>query len=227
MKTVFQSSFEEGFYDYQGISELTCPNGWTPRWVRGPAGGILHRPEYTIKDRHLGHPEVHSGRYAANFYTVYATHDACLYRKFRVGAGKVVRASAWCMNVTHSGGNGRDGGHGMRIGIDPTGGEDHTALTVEYGPWWSSYLPEWKERTWHELGAEVLSEADVVTLFLHAKCDYAADINASHWDDVTLSVAEGLPAPPPEADSAHPTLEQIEAVVRRVFREELARLAKK
>ncbi|MBN1639943.1 MAG: hypothetical protein JXA09_01815 [Anaerolineae bacterium] len=225
MKTVFQSSFEEGFYDYQGIGELTCPNGWTPRWVRGPAGGILHRPEYAPKDRHLGHPEVHTGRYAAGFYTVYATHDACLYRKFRVGAGKLVRASAWCMNVTHSAG-GRDGGHGMRVGIDPTGGEDHTALSVEYGGWWSSYLPEWRERAWHEVGVETVSEGDVVTLFLHAKCDYAADINASHWDDVKLEVAEGTPVPPLQ-DARYPSLEQIEEVVRRVFREELERLKRK
>ena len=26
MRTVYQSSFEEGFYDYQGTGELTCPS---------------------------------------------------------------------------------------------------------------------------------------------------------------------------------------------------------
>jgi hypothetical protein len=226
MQTVFETSFEEGFYDYQGIGELTCPNDWKPQWVQGPGQGVLHRPEYDAKDREKGHPEVRTGRYAANFFTVFATHDGCLYRRFRVGAGKLVRATVWCMNVSRSR-DGTDGGHGMRIGIDPTGGQDHTALTVEYGEWWSSYMSDWKEREWRKVEVQTISQSDDITVFLHAKCDYPADINASHWDDLKLQVGEieavseaGILA----AQAGYPTLEQIEEVVRRVVREELASL---
>jgi hypothetical protein len=226
MQTVFETSFEEGFYDYQGAGELTCPNGWKPQWVQGPGHGVLHRPEYDAKDREKGHPEVRTGRYAANFFTVFATHDGCLYRKFRVGAGKLVRATVWCMNVSKSR-DGTDGGHGMQVGIDPTGGQDHTALTVEYGEWWSSYMSDWQEREWHKVDVQTISQSDDITVFLHAKCDYPADINASHWDDLKLQVGEieavsaaGMPAP----QTGYPTLEQIEEVVRRVIREELGSL---
>ncbi|HUT21338.1 MAG TPA: hypothetical protein VM366_19475 [Anaerolineae bacterium] len=223
MQTAFQSSFEEGSYDYQGILQLTCPTGWTPHWVDGSADGILHRPEYDLKDRQRGHPEVRTGRFSASFYTIFATHDACLCRKFRVAPGKLVRASVWAMNVTNSSG-GRDGGHGMRVGIDPTGGEDHTAPSVVYGGWWSSYMPDWREHEWRELSVETAAEAEVVTVFLHAKCDYAADINASHWDDFQLQVGEAGPQPSVNEEGICPTLAQIEEIVRRVVREELDRL---
>lgn len=223
MQTVFRTSFEEGYYDYQGVLQLTCPTGWTPRWIDGAASAVLHRPEYDVKDRERGHRETRTGRFSASFYTVFATHDACLYRKFRVAPDKLVRATVWGMNVSNSRG-GRDGGHGMRIGIDPSGGEDHTASSVVYGGWWSSYMPDWEERQWRELAVETSSEAEVVTVFLHAKCDYAADINASYWDDFQLQVGEAAPVPLPDEGRTYPTLAQIEDVVRRVVREELSKL---
>jgi hypothetical protein len=223
METVFQSSFEEGSYAYQGVRQLTCPTGWTPQWMDESADGMLRRPHYELKDRQHGHPEVRTGRFSASLYTVFATHDACLYRKFRVGRGKLVRATAWAMNVTNSHG-GRDGGHGMRVGIDPAGGERHTAPSVTYGEWWSSYMPEWRECEWHELAVETCAEGDVITVFLHAKCDYAADINASHWDDFELQIGDAAPPLAPNDGEIHATLAQIEEIVRRVVREELGRL---
>jgi hypothetical protein len=230
MQTVFSSSFEEGFYDYQGIGELTCPYGWTPSWVQGPGGGKLHRPEYDAKDRDKSQPEVRTGRYAANFFTVYATHDGCLYRKFRVGAGKLVRASVWCMNVTNSK-DGPDGGHGMRLGIDPAGGTNHLGMNVVYGDYWSSYMKGseggWKERKWKQVDVETISQADEITVFLHAKCDYPADINASHWDDFVLDVGEVPPDyEPPDLSIAGAqkigdmNLAQLEELIRRIAREE-------
>jgi hypothetical protein len=229
MAKFYETSFEEGFYDYEGIGELTCPNGWTPKWVQGTTPGRLHRPEYDAKDRDIGQPEVRTGRYAANFFTVHATHDGCLFRKFSVGAGKLVRASVWCMNVTRDK-QGGSGGHGMQIGIDPTGGEDHTAESVVYGDWWSSYMDEWEEREWIKVTTEAISQADEISVFLRAKCDFPVDINASHWDDFVLEVGEAPPPPPVEEEpgeevsAGYPTLEQIEEVVRRVVQEELAKL---
>jgi hypothetical protein len=225
MRTVFQSSFEEGSYDYQGILQLTCPTGWTPHWLDSPTSAVLHRPEYDVKDQERGHPEIRTGRFSASFYTVFSTHDACLYRKFRVPPQMLVRATVWGMNVSNSHG-GRDGGHGMRVGIDPTGGEDHTAPSVVYGEWWSSYLPGWQERAWQELCVAARAEAEVVTVFLHAKCDYAADINASYWDDFQLQVGDADAQPTADEERAYPTLAQIEEIVRRVVREELNRLSK-
>jgi hypothetical protein len=227
MQTVFSSSFSEGFYDYNGIGELTCPYGWTPSWVQGPGGGKLHRPEYDSKDRARSQPEVRTGRYAANFFTVYATHDGCLYRKFRVGAGKLVRAKIWCMGVSHSK-SGRDGGHGMRIGIDPEGGDNHLGMGVVYGDYWSSYMEEYEERKWKLIEVETVSVTDEITVFLHAKCDYAADINASHWDDFVLEVGEVEDDYEPkyatvagEKPIGDMSQAQLEELIRRIVREEM------
>jgi hypothetical protein len=227
MDTFFKTSFDEGFYDYQGIRELTCPNGWTPRWVQGTKPGKNHRPEYDSKDHKRGQPEVLTGRYAANFFTVHATHDACLYAKFRVGAGKGVRAGVWSMNVTRDR-DGSDGGHGMQIGIDPTGGTDHTSPTVVYGDWWSSYMDEWKSREWHQVTVDAISETDEITVFLRSKCDFPVDINASHWDDFVLEIGQPDEVKPPEKKKDKPigdlTLEQLEQIVKRIVGEELANL---
>ena len=233
MDTFHTTSFEGGFYDYQGISELTCPNGWVPRWVQGTVPGHNHRPEYDAKDKDRGQPEVRSGRFAANFFTVHATHDACLWAKFTVGAGRGVRASVWCMSVTRDK-DGSDGGHGMQIGIDPTGGTDHTAESVLYGDWWSSYMRDvqdwgdraWQERVWHQVTVDAVSQGDEITVFLHAKCDFPVDINASHWDDLVLEVGRPDEVKPPEKRKDKPigdlTLEQLEQIIRRVIQEEQA-----
>ncbi len=220
----FATSFEEGFYDYQNIPELTCPAGWTPAWLSSDKPGVLHRPEYDAKDRDRNQPEVRTGRFAANFFTVFATHDGCLYRKFRVGKGCGVRASVWCMNVSHDRGGVGHGGHGMRIGIDPTGGTDHTAATVIYGDYWSSHMPGWKGREWRQVDTEAVADADEITVFLHARSDYPVEISASHWDDLVIEVGEAsevkLPEKPPIKISEL-TAEQFEAWVRQIVQDEL------
>jgi hypothetical protein len=225
MQQVYRSSFGDGFYDYQGIGELTCPKGWTPTWLPSTGQGVLHRPEFDAKDRHLGHSEVRNGRYAANFFTVFATHDAALYRRFRIGAGKGIRASVWCMNVTRDS-HGRPGGHGMQIGIDPTGGIDHTAESVVYGDYWSSYMEGWKEREWRQVDTETVSQSDDITVFLRARCDYKVEINASHWDDFVIEVGDASEVKVPETVPVAPsamTAAQLEAFIRQIVRDELGK----
>ena len=187
MSVSYRSSFDEGFYAFNDESELTCPNHWKPAWKWDPQEGTLDRPEYKPKDRDMGQPEVRTGKHAAGFYTSHATHNACLYRKFTVGQGSRVKAGVWSMGVTHDD-SGGGGGLGMRIGIDPTGSTDHTASTVEYSLYWSSHLPDWREREWRQLEVEVFARADTITVFLTSIADWPVDINASHWDDLMIQI---------------------------------------
>jgi hypothetical protein len=187
---LLHSSFEEEFYDYQGTGELTVPNGWVPVWVQlGPEIPLdqLNRPEYDFKDRYRGHTEVRTGRFAAAVFTVFATHDTALYREFKVEPGRLVRASVWAMGVSHAR-DGRSGGLGTRIGLDPTGGTDPKAPTVVYSRYWSSHLTEWREREWHNLEVAAFAQADTITVFLASIADWPVDINASHWDDLVIQV---------------------------------------
>jgi LysM repeat protein len=187
---LWRSSFEEGFYDYQDTGELTVPNGWVPVWVeRDPEDPLdqLNRPEYDAKDTYLGHPEVRTGRFAAAVFTVFATHDTALYRRFRVEPGRRVQASVWALGVSHAP-DGRTGGLGMRIGIDPAGGTDPKAPTVEYSLYWSSHMTDWHEREWRKLEVEAVAQASTITVFLASVADWPVDVNASHWDDLVIQV---------------------------------------
>jgi LysM repeat protein len=189
---LWRSSFEEGFYDYQDAGELTVPNGWTPVWEeRDPDDPLdqLNRPEYDVKDIYLGHPEVRTGRYAAAVFTVFSTHDTALYRRFTVEPGRRVLASVWAMGVS-SAPDGRRGGLGMRIGIDPTGGVDPHAPTVEYSLYWSTHLTDWRDREWRKLQVEATSQSETMTVFLASSADWPVDVNASHWDDLLIRVGE-------------------------------------
>jgi hypothetical protein len=231
MHTIFRTSFDEGFEDYQGIGELTVPVGWTPDWVDGNEPGVLHRPEYDRKDTELGQSEVFSGRFAANFFTVHATHDGCLYHKFHVGKGNGVRVRAMVMGISHEDDLVTDGGHGMRLGIDPFGSTDFTALTVVYGDYYSSYMKgarfgdkRYEERKWVEVTAEAVAKEDEITVFMHSKCDFAVDINASHWDDLEVQVGEAHEVSPPKPKDikvGELSLGQLVGLIRRIVREEI------
>ena len=230
MQTIFKSSFEEGFEYYHGIGELTVPKNWTPDWVDGNEPGVLHRPEYASKDKNKGQPEIHSGRFAANFFTVHATHDGCLYRTFRVGKGSGVRVRAMVMGISHGDNLITDGGHGMRLGIDPSGGKDFTALSVVYGDYYSSYMKSrrfgakrYQEGKWVEVSVEAIAQEDEITVFMHAKCDFAVDINASHWDDLELAVGQASEVTPPKPKDikvGELSLGQLVGLIRRIVKEE-------
>jgi hypothetical protein len=231
METIFKTSFEAGFEDYEGIGELTVPKGWTPDWLdlAKHEPGKLHRPEYDHKDKFAGQPEVHSGRFAANFFTVFSTHDACLYRTFDVKKGEAVRVRAMVMSVCHD----KDkslGGHGMRLGIDPTGATKFDGLNVRYGKYYSTYMTgaehgskRYEEGKWVEVTAEAIAEADQVTVFLHSKADFAVQISASHWDDVVVEVGAPTEIDPPKPEYikfGELTLEQLTDLIKLTIKQE-------
>ena len=140
-----------------------------------------------------------------------------------MGRGSLVKAGVWCMGVTHDT-QGGGGGLGMRIGIDPTGGTDHTAPTVKYSLYWSSHLPDWREREWRKREIEVTAQADEITVFLRSKCDWPVDINASHWDDLQVEVGEANEVTPPKPKDikvGELSLGQLVGLIRRIVREEI------
>ena len=118
----------------------------------------------------------------------------------------------------------------MQLGIDPMGGTDFSALSVVYGDWYSSYMKgprfgakEYRERKWVEVTAEAVSQADEITVFMHSKCDFAVDINASHWDDLEVQVGEPdevTPPKPKDIKVGDLSLGQLVGLIRRVIREE-------
>ena len=78
--------FESGFYSFNGIGELTCPNGWVPVWVDDPKEGVLDRPEF----KPAGAAQVRSGTGAVAIHSRYCTIDGALVRTISVQPGDEV-----------------------------------------------------------------------------------------------------------------------------------------
>lgn len=184
-------SFENGFYEYEGISELTVPNGWTPAWVQGE-GNVNVRPEY--KPKHTPDPEIYDGEWSASIHTRFASHDGVIYRRFNVGSGSNIIASIYAMNILPEGAE--ISGHGLRLGIDPFGDVNHLSESIVWSDWWSQYMAEWKSGVWKELRLPMVkATSNYVTVFAHSKCDYAGDISAAHFDLFTMTYDASAPVP--------------------------------
>ena len=183
MRTVYQTSFEEGDYNYQDDDHMTCPIGWEPGWDEhyGP------RPEWAMKDTTLGHPEVRSGRYAANFFHVHIKYEGYLIKKFSLTPGTRFRASVYCYGVHDN-----PGGAGMILRAN--GYESK---------WWGTNEPDYQDRVWRQLVVEgVVDETGILQIVLLGRTDH--DISwHTHWDDFVLEVDDKLPPDPPPVEGNH------------------------
>jgi hypothetical protein len=204
---LLRDGFENGFYDYGGQGELTCPVEWSPDWDEGGDGEFpFVRPEYDAKDANLGHTEVYAGRYSAAFFTVHARHNAVLWRRINVFPGTAVRAQAMTMIESRNNDSSATGGMGCRVGIDPAGGTDFRAEHVIWSEWWSVHRDDFEQREWYQLevGGDfgAIATSNYVTVFLYQHTDFPADINAGHWDNVEVDgYKEGGTIPPPAGDT--------------------------
>jgi hypothetical protein len=212
MQTVKIDGFESGFYDWQGISELTIPNDWGIDWAEGD----YSRPE---ADEKFNKPEHHSGVNAVSIQTTPGhKHKAVLYRQFEVEPGKRYRASVWAMGLTHTAG---DSGAGMRIGVDTKGRLDWASPGVlpgrEWGQWYDQYHKKpsdtqpWKEGEWVKLSIVFTAENDTITVFLWTSCDWPKGAMA-HFDDFLLEVEGDEPGPEPEPGDNGAIVEQLRRI---------------
>jgi len=187
----YQTSFEEGFYDYQGQGEVTCPNGWVPGWKEESAS--MKRPEWDSKRKADGHPEIRTGSFAANFFSTYSQMKACLYRLFNLTPGARFRASVWCM-AKSTGACVR----GMQMVADPNGGNDWEKAGLPASEWWSSPDNPSYDGDWHQLTVEgTIGAGGQLIVFLRGNTDDAIAHHGVHWDDFVLEVEAGVTPPEP------------------------------
>jgi hypothetical protein len=186
--TVIKEGFESGFYAFNGSGELTVPVGWTPVWVQGNEPGVLVRPEY----KPAGLAQVHTGTGAVAIHSRSATIDGALYRQYSVQRGTEVTVSGWCLKTEDAAGG------GQQIGIDPTGGVDHTSGNVMWSDWYSQYSPDYAVNKWRQRSVSAVAKSSKITIFLRSKVDYGADGFNTHFDDLEITLTEGNdPEPEP------------------------------
>jgi hypothetical protein len=198
MTEIFRDGFEGQFYhaddhydNKQSVSELECPIGWSPDWEVSTGPGVNHRPEYKPKDKRQGHPEVYEGQQAIGIHTTTSSHDGVLFRRFQVTPGAKIKASVWAM------GKGDGSGHGMSVGIDPTGATNFKTLDGNYwGEWWGTDNGDWVNGEWRNISQEIIANSNIITVYLRTVARYA-NSNAAHFDSFLLESDLDGPIDPP------------------------------
>ena len=187
-------SFEGAWYYWDGKSEVYVPDSWQPYWrprTIWDGQGYYFRPEYKRTTR----PErVWDGGVAAQWFNTYANHIAGLWRRVYVGEGQAVRASAWAMAWSSAFDDPEvswGGSYRLAIGVDPTGGTDPWAATIE---WSEPGLPGRRVHdAWAYLSVVTQAQGEYVTVYLRGDAEWPVKHNDAYFDDVWVTYLDDVP----------------------------------
>lgn len=191
---VLNNTFEDGWYNWGDIGELTVARHWVPWWREGNQPGQLHRPEFA--------PELKRFK-GQKLFTTFATHDGGLFQRVAIPDGAsafelAVACQYWSKHMDGSG-----GGLAMRCGLDPTAGSDPSATSIVWGDWHGQDdKPPWDGSTTRTIQAALPRLPDGnrwVTVWIESRCRFAAKHNDAYFDHVTLTAEVGS-VPEPEGD---------------------------
>ncbi len=180
--------------------------GWKPWWVKERPTDV--NPEFKPAERNVGGNRVRTGDRAAQYFSFWTTHKAGLRQIVTVPANSVVQFTIWghaWMSESDNSLTSEGGTPNMRIGIDPTGGNNPFGQQIV----WSEYKQAFD--TYQPFSVQAQAQGDKVTVFTFAapstnpnSPDYGFKHTDIYWDDAALVVvgaAAAPPPPPPPADS--------------------------
>jgi hypothetical protein len=188
------AGFDEGFYNFENVAEVSVPINWRPWWKQGTdketKDGFFKRPEFKPELQ-----RVRSGRSGIKWFTTFSTHLAGIYTQVAVPKGAPLIFKAWGQYWSeHTDGSG--GALMLSIGIDPTGSINPMGNSIVWGePLGQNTSPKWDGSTWRELQVAATAQAETVTLFLRSQCEWRAKHNDAYWDDVALYAQVDTPQP--------------------------------
>jgi len=183
--------FEEGTYTQ--ASNIEAPTGWSAWYISQDGGSTPERctlweqPRFQLNG---GSGVPHSGSYAANYYTLWASHNAGYYQKVSgVSAGKIYRFSIYGYTISRQeDDDSSTSGTGMWVGIDPTGGTDATSGNII---WSGNYNIQ---NSHGQLQIEAEAKGDSITVFTRTQPVWCLDHNDAFWDDASLTEVGDAPA---------------------------------
>lgn len=175
------------------------PTGWIPWWIsqaEGDPDWKNRMPEYKPATQPFAN-RLHSGNYAAQYFTFHSTHTAGLLQVVEVPANAQVQFSIWGQAWSST----SDGDFSdfptavnMRVGIDPTGSTNPYNGAIV----WSDYKQPYD--AYQQFTVEAQAQGTSVTVFTISSPDEARKHNDIYWDDASLLViGEGAAPPPPTA----------------------------
>jgi len=183
--------FENGTYTQ--AANVEAPTGWTAWWVTQDGATTPTSCEPWIQPRFQlngGSGVPHSGAYAANYYTMWASHNAGLYQKVTgVTANTIYKFSIYGYSVSRAESDTQSvSATNMWVGIDPTGGTDASSGNIVWaGPY--------NIQNNHGLmEVQAAAKGGAITVFTRSQPIWCMDHNDSFWDDATLTAGGQAPA---------------------------------
>ena len=206
-REVYRDSFEGAWYDQDGATEVTIPEGHSVVWAADSP-----RPEMDRKDKET-QPEVYDGRYAGVGFHRYTAFSWWLYSDpINVTAGLSTRAKVAVMILTKGIGDNPEaiGDAGMRLGIAPATADVSNVDNSEivWSEWRSvrdTDADRGNQGAWAVLTTpSFVPQVGRVQLIIQCNANVAASISAGHYD---LEIIEQYtddqtppPNPPPSGD---------------------------
>jgi hypothetical protein len=189
-------------FNGQEYGEIFVPEGWVAFWKEGlpvphdPQNTVGYgRPEMQVIQKvppFLNPPRIRSGDWSLKYFTFYRIHDAGIYQTVTVPNNARLRASFWAHawssqldDPFHSDQTTEDDRQNFTftIGIDPTGGTDPWADSVEWGEGAHIY------DTFAQVPlVEVVAQGTQVTVFIRSQVLWPFKHCDAYADDVTLEI---------------------------------------
>jgi len=188
----FDGSFTGTVVEQDGISQLKVISPWRVQWIEGDGtGGILYRPEV---DKNTEAKYLPAGATVCQkVWTNHATHDAAIWQQSIAAKGALVRFE---INAYQQTNNANNWGW-ARVGIDPTGGMDMLADTVEWG---EQSAQRWGQHV--RLAAEAIAQSNTITVFARAAWQYPERWCDTFWSLGDLASSGDGPGPGPGPEPA-------------------------
>lgn len=177
MRTIYRSSFDEGFEYQDAENSIQKPVGWEAVWLPGEKPGPV-QPEFRTELRSRGDKGIRTGENGVKMAHAYAFFDACLFRSFAAQPGADYRAEVWATAESL-------GGLACRIGL-ASGAPAFLHTELPWSPWYGTDDNLFRPYHWQPVSIEHTATADHITVYLRCKCRDAVQVNAGFFDDVAL-----------------------------------------
>lgn len=183
----FEVPFEEQVTDTGGGM---VASGWTAWWY-DDNGDDFDTPEYKQADISLDANRIRSGGHAQQYFRPWARHRAGVYQTVEVPENAIVQFSiyghTWSTNAENpnprdSFDNGDPGEVDMRVGIDPSGGDNPFSTDVR----WSTTKEAYDD--YERFSVQVQADGDEITVFTYSSPRWPWATNNVYWDDAALIV---------------------------------------
>lgn len=186
-------SFEGDYYNPQTRASALVAPGWSIWFVDDPAVDH-HIPEWN-EEVLLGANKVswraRHGDKSQKMFSSFSRHEGGMYQQVNVVPGSELEFSAWvevwsnhefdpCESPADN-----HGGYRVAVGIDPTGGTDPLANSVQ----WNEYQLLWDipYDVWNRIAVAATAQASQVTVFTRGWAEFPVQFNDSYWEDAKLT----------------------------------------